>query len=131
ALGAGRMGRGIALAYAMRGHPVAIVDFKQRDEQAFEALRQSVFHELRLTLDQLAELGMFPADEIEGYLGNVSLHALGEASAVLANAQIIFEGVPETPEAKRDALNRLGELANPDALIASTTSTMLASDLAP
>lgn len=131
ALGAGRMGRGIALAYAMRGRPVAIVDFKQRDEQAFETLRQSVFHELRLTLDQLADLGMFPTQEIEGYLANVSLHALHEAPAILAHAQIIFEGVPETPEAKRDALTRLSELASPDALIASTTSTMLASDLAP
>src|SRR5690606_38180353 len=73
----------------------------------------------------------FPTQEIEGYLANVSLHALHEAPAILAHAQIIFEGVPETPEAKRDALTRLSELASPDALIASTTSTMLASDLAP
>ncbi|WP_397474542.1 3-hydroxybutyryl-CoA dehydrogenase [Pusillimonas sp.] len=131
ALGAGRMGRGIALAYAMRGHAVAIVDFKPRDEQAFEELRQSVFRELRLTLAQLADLRMFSASQIDGYLNKISLHALEEAPAVLAKAQIIFEGVPETLEAKQDALGRLSELASPQALIASTTSTMLASDLAP
>ncbi len=131
ALGAGRMGRGIALAYAMRGHRVAIVDFKPRDQEAFQALHESVFHELRLTLQQLAELDLFPAEEIESHLKNVSLHPLDEAPAILAGAEIIFEGVPETPDAKRDALTRLGELANPQALIASTTSTMLASDLAP
>lgn len=131
ALGAGRMGRGIALAYAMRGHPVSIVDFKPRDEQAFEELKESVFHELRLTLVQLADLRLFAAAEIEPYLKNISLHSLAEAPAVLAHAQIIFEGVPETLDAKRDALQRLGELAGPQAIIASTTSTMLASDLAP
>src|SRR5690606_18057417 len=64
-------------------------------------------------------------------LGLISVHGVGEAPQVLGAAEIIFEGVPETPEAKRDALTRLGELANPHALIASTTSTMLASDLAP
>src|SRR5690606_26824454 len=104
ALGAGRMGRGIALAYAIRGHKVAIVDFKQREPQAFQALQQSVFHELRLTLEQLADLGLFAAGQVEGHLQDVALHALGEAPAVLAGAEIIVEGVPETPEAKRDAL---------------------------
>src|SRR5690606_1946396 len=64
-------------------------------------------------------------------LGLISVHGVGEAPQVLGAAEIIFEGVPETLEAKRDALGRAGELANPKALIASTTSTMLASDLAP
>jgi len=131
ALGAGRMGRGIAMAYALRGHAVAIVDFKARDAQAFEALRQSAVHELRLTLQQLADLGSVSADQIDSCLGLISVHPLGEAAQVLGVAEIIFEGVPETLDAKRDALGRLGELANPKALIASTTSTMLASDLAP
>src|SRR5690606_37342055 len=87
--------------------------------------------ELRLTLEQLAELDLFPAEETESHLKNISLHPLDEAPALQAGADIIFEGVPETPEAKRDALTRLGGVANPQALIASTTSTMLASDLAP
>lgn len=131
ALGAGRMGRGIALAYALRGHTVAIVDFKPRDAQAFDELQQSAMHELRLTLQQLADLGLVSADQIEPCLRLISVHPLGEAAQVLGAAQIIFEGVPETLEAKKDALGRLGQLAQPQALIASTTSTMLASDLAP
>ncbi|EJC60991.1 RNA polymerase sigma factor RpoD [Alcaligenes faecalis subsp. faecalis NCIB 8687] len=49
---------------------------------------------------------------------------------MLGQADLIYEGVPETREAKADALGRIGELARPEALIASTTSTMLASDLA-
>ncbi|WP_301117928.1 3-hydroxybutyryl-CoA dehydrogenase [Pusillimonas sp. (ex Stolz et al. 2005)] len=131
ALGAGRMGRGIAMAYALRGHAVAIVDFKPRDAAAFAELQQSAMHELRLTLQQLSELGSVPANQIDHCLGLISVHGVGEAPQVLGAAEIIFEGVPETLEAKRDALGRAGELANPKALIASTTSTMLASDLAP
>lgn len=131
ALGAGRMGRGIALAYAIRGQSAAIVDFKPRDAQAFQALNESVAHELRLTCRQLAELGLFPVDEVEGYLRNVSMYSLDQAEPVLASATLVFEGVPETLQAKRDALQRLSELTGPDTLIASTTSTMLASDLAP
>ncbi len=31
-LGAGRMGRGIAIVFAYAGHNVALVDFKERDD---------------------------------------------------------------------------------------------------
>ena len=37
-LGAGRMGRGIAVVFAYAGHNVALVDFKPRDEAAFHKL---------------------------------------------------------------------------------------------
>ena len=37
-LGAGRMGRGIAVVFAYAGHQVALVDFKPRDAAAFEKL---------------------------------------------------------------------------------------------
>ena len=36
-LGAGRMGRGIAVVFAYAGHRVALVDFKPRDPAAFAA----------------------------------------------------------------------------------------------
>ncbi len=37
-LGAGRMGRGIAVVFAFAGHQVVVVDFKEREASAFEAL---------------------------------------------------------------------------------------------
>lgn len=130
AIGAGRMGRGIALAYAIRGLSAAIVDFKPREPAQYETLRQSINDELAMTLRQLAELGMFGPEQVDACLARISVHALDEADAVLADAQIVFEGVPETLEAKRDALGRIGAAVADDAIIASTTSTMLASDLA-
>ncbi|KAA1287079.1 3-hydroxybutyryl-CoA dehydrogenase [Alcaligenes faecalis] len=131
AVGAGRMGRGIALAYALRGQAVTLLDFKPRQPADSARLEAEIRQELRATLEQLADLGMFAAEQIDGYLACISVAPLSEAAHVLGLADLIYEGVPETREAKTDALGRIGELAQPDALIASTTSTMLASDLAP
>ena len=131
ALGAGRMGRGIALAYALRGQAVTVIDFKQRDAQAWEKLQADAREELSLTLRQLEGLGALPAEEVEACLNRIQLCPLAEAEAALAAASLVYEAVPETLDAKRDALGRLSQLVAKDALIASTTSTMLASDLAP
>ncbi len=131
AVGAGRMGRGIALAYALRGHAVTLLDFKPRGAQDSARLEADIRRELRATLEQLAELGLFPAEQADSHLARIALACLDEAAGVLAGADLVYEGVPETLEAKRDALGRIARHARPDALIASTTSTMLASDLAP
>ncbi|MGE8588716.1 MAG: 3-hydroxybutyryl-CoA dehydrogenase [Alcaligenes sp.] len=131
AVGAGRMGRGIALAYALRGHAVTLLDFKPRGAQDSARLEADIRRELRATLEQLAELGLFPDEQADSHLARIALARLDEAAGVLAGADLVYEGVPETLEAKRDALGRIARHARPDALIASTTSTMLASDLAP
>lgn len=131
ALGAGRMGRGIALAYALRGRAVTIIDFKPRDEQAWAKLRDDAQEELGLTLRQMADLGALPADDVQACLDLIHLCPLADAAAALSGVQLVYEAVPETLAAKRDALGRLSQLVAPACLIASTTSTMLASELAP
>ena len=57
------------------------------------------------------------------------LCALDASPAALAAADVIFEGVPETLPAKQEALALLSRLARPDAIIASTTSTIMADEL--
>ena len=52
-----------------------------------------------------------------------------EAQAALASAAVIFEGVPEVLDLKREALARASKLAGPTPIIASTTSTILVDDL--
>lgn len=130
AIGAGRMGRGIAVAYAVRGQSVVIVDFKPRSAEQFQALQNDIDQELNTTLQQLADLGMFSADQAAQHRVRISVVSLDQAAQALAGARIIYEGVPETLDAKRDALGRICQAAPADAIIASTTSTMLASDLA-
>jgi 3-hydroxybutyryl-CoA dehydrogenase len=66
----------------------------------------------------------------QAILGRIRVLPLEAAAEALAVADVVFEGVTETPEAKRDALSRACALARPQAIIASTTSSMLADALA-
>ncbi|MGX9392141.1 3-hydroxybutyryl-CoA dehydrogenase [Nitrobacteraceae bacterium UC4446_H13] len=129
ALGAGRMGRGIAIAFAFAGHAVALVDFKPRDKAAFNKLANDAITDIRTTLDMLSRVGMLSADDVAPILSRVRVVAEADAAPALRDAAIIFEGVPEVVDLKREALARASELAGPEPIIASTTSTILVDDL--
>lgn len=128
-LGAGRMGRGIAVCFAYAGHEVVILDFKPRERDAFIAIAKSALTEVRTTLTTLANLGLFDATDVTAIMSRVSVVPQSDAAAALAEADIVFEGVPEVVETKRDALARASALMRPDAILASTTSTILVDDL--
>lgn len=127
ALGAGRMGRGIAHAFAYSGHDVTIVDFKHRADP--DALLGEARAEIAENLQFLASLGAMELAQVPKVLDRIHLAPFAEAETVLAAAEYIFEGVTETMDAKADALGRASALA-PDAVLASTTSTMLSTELA-
>ncbi|MCC6776443.1 MAG: 3-hydroxybutyryl-CoA dehydrogenase [Hyphomicrobiales bacterium] len=129
-LGAGRMGRGIALVFAYAGHEVALVDFKPRPSEAFEQLAATAHAEIRGTLASLARFELFDENALDTIMRRVSIVPEAQAATVLPGAAAIFEGVPEVLEAKREALARASALAGPAPIIASTTSTILADDLA-
>ena len=129
-LGAGRMGRGIAVVFAYAGHNVTLVDFKPRDAAAFEKLSHEAQGEVRNIFATLAGFGLFDPTAVETLMKRVSVVAEGEAQTALSSAGIIFEGVPEVLDLKREALARASRLAGREAIIASTTSTILVDDLA-
>jgi 3-hydroxybutyryl-CoA dehydrogenase len=124
------MGRGIAVVFAYAGHPVTIVDFKPRAPAAFAELAVQARDEVRGTLANLAGCGLFDAIEVDRIAARVTVVPQGEAEPALAAAAVVFEGVPEVLEHKRDALARASALAGPQPIIASTTSTILVDDLA-
>ena len=128
-LGAGRMGRGIAVAFAYAGHDVAIVDFKPRDADAFEALRAEALGEISKTFASMARFGLLTDADIATLMARVSIVAEADAAAALRQSAVIFEGVPELLDLKRDALAKASQLAGPAPIIASTTSTILVDDL--
>src|SRR5690625_622797 len=125
------MGRGIALAYALSGVSVSLLDAKQRNSKESVRLEAEVSEELRTTLNQLVELRTLTTAQADLSMARISLFRQNQALDVMSCANIVYEAVPETLDAKRDALEYAGNHASPDAVIASTTSTMLASDLAP
>ncbi len=130
ALGAGRMGRGIAHAFAYAGHEVWLIDAKARAADAAHALHADARREIDASLAALAGLGVFDAALIPAMLARVHFAARADAPAVLARTDVLFEGVPEVLDAKRDAFAFACAHLRPDALIASTTSTMLSTELA-
>lgn len=130
AVGAGRMGRGIGLAFALAGQPCAIIDVKRRDDKAFRALAADATQELRDCLQTLARLCIIDADAVDDILQRIHIVGRENAPATLSGLQLVFEGVPETLEAKREALAYACSCLGDDAIIASTSSTMLSSELA-
>lgn len=131
-LGAGRMGRGIATVFAYAGHQVDMIDFKERPAADFDVLVGKAMTEVRETLALLGELGLFDGAGIADKLASrVRVVSRADAAAALKDADVIFEGFPEIVEVKRAALQEVSAMVSPDAIIASTTSTILVDDLSP
>ena len=128
-LGAGRMGRGIAVVFSYAGHRVKLVDFKARSADDFRKLEAEALAEIRDVLVNLATFGMFDPAKVGTILDRVSVVPESEAQAAFSSAAIIFEGVPEVLDLKREALARASQLAGPKPIIASTTSTILVDDI--
>jgi 3-hydroxybutyryl-CoA dehydrogenase len=129
ALGAGRMGRGIAIAFAFAGHGVALIDFKPREAAAFGKLAADALRDIETTLAMLARVGLLTVDDVAPVLARVRVVPEADAARGLRDSAIIFEVVPEVVDLKRDALARASRVAGPTPIIASTTSTILVDDL--
>src|SRR5215207_6028685 len=93
-LGAGRMGRGIAVVFAYAGHDVAVVDFKPREQAEFERLAGEVSGEIRATLQNLARFGLFDEAAVDTIAARVAVVPQAAAARALSTAAVIFEGVP-------------------------------------
>ena len=129
-VGAGRMGRGIAQVFAYAGHQVRLLDTKPRPSADAAALLDAAKAEVAQNLSFLAELGKLDEAGIGEILARITGLAGEEAKAALSEADVIFEAVPEVMAAKQAALALIGARARPDAIVASTTSTMAVDSLA-
>ncbi|MBX2824706.1 MAG: 3-hydroxybutyryl-CoA dehydrogenase [Gammaproteobacteria bacterium] len=132
AVGMGRMGRGIALTFAYAGLPVVLVDLKERPWGAFETLRADAQKEIRQTLSMLAGFGLLENAAIDTVMARIRYSSLDVAAAAgggLADADVVFEGVPETLDAKESALKLISGIVAESAIVTSTTSTILSTEL--
>jgi 3-hydroxybutyryl-CoA dehydrogenase len=128
-LGAGRMGRGIAVAFAYAGHAVTMIDVKARSQEQFAILEAEALGEIRKTLTSLARFGLLAEQDAEPVVARVSVVPTQDMAAALAGAGVVFEGVPEVVELKREVLAAASRCVGPDIVIASTTSTILVDDI--
>ena len=129
-VGGGRMGRGIALNFAFAGCKALIVDLKERSPQQRQEFIDSALTELRADLEFLAEVELIAANKIDGILELVTFEHRETPDSALDTCDVIFEGVPEVLDAKREAFSYVCERVPESTLIASTTSTILVNELA-
>jgi 3-hydroxybutyryl-CoA dehydrogenase len=130
AVGAGRMGRGIAIAFAYAGHRVSLIDLRKRTDEAWQRLRSEAEAEIEASLAGLAQLGAIDATQIRLIAERVNLVDAAQAAQALAAAELVFEGVPETMEAKHEAFEQINRHCRDDAILTSTTSSILVTQLA-
>lgn len=129
AVGMGRMGRGIAISFALSGYNVELIDLKKRSKKQFIQLSDETNTEILDSISLLEKFNVLTQREAKKIINRISLHDFQESKDILRNSNIIFEGVPETIEAKKQALKFVSENSPSDAIIASTTSTILSNDL--
>lgn len=129
-LGTGRMGRGIALAFALKSHPVVLLDVKERSELEQEKAHKLAFEEMAANLTALERAGGMAAAEAHRVLSRVRFATLRDAATALADAAAVFECVPEVMEAKRRAFAGIAPVVPSQTILASTTSSFLSTDVA-
>jgi 3-hydroxybutyryl-CoA dehydrogenase len=129
-VGAGRMGEGIALAFAQAGVHVSLIDLKARQAQAQASYFEAVRVRLATEAQSLVALELIDAQQAERLLSRVQLLTLEAGGQALQGCRLVFEAVPEVLEAKREAFAWIDRHVAVDTIIASTTSTFLVTELA-
>src|SRR3977135_701575 len=112
-VGAGRRGRGIAVAFAYAGHAVTMIDVKARSAEQFATLEAEALGEIRKTLASLARVGLLNQHDADTITARVSV-VPAKDNAALADAAIVFEGVPEVVGLKRAVLAAASKLVGPE-----------------
>jgi 3-hydroxybutyryl-CoA dehydrogenase len=101
-----------------------------RSEEAWQKLRAEARAEIEASLAGLAQLGVIDAAQVPAIAERVELVPAADAPRALAGAELIFEGVPETLDAKREAFEQLNHHCRDDAILTSTTSSILVTQIA-
>src|ERR1051326_5255032 len=115
-IGAGLIGRAWAMVFARAGWDVALHD-------GVAGVAEAGLAALGEGLRALAEHGL--ADDPAGATARV--RAAPNIAAALGGASLVRENVPERVEAKRAIFAELDRQASPDAILASSTSAIVAS----
>ncbi|CPU65005.1 Putative dehydrogenase (3-hydroxybutyryl-CoA dehydrogenase FadB?) [Mycobacteroides abscessus] len=115
-LGAGTLGRRIALTFATRGGVVHLYDVSEESLQSAKAFLDQRIPELVKTR---SALGAQPA----------TIEYFTDLPSAVKDAWYVVESVPEVQTLKIDLLGQLDEIAAPDAIIGTNSSSFMSSEL--
>jgi len=120
-LGPGRIGRQIALAFAVGGCRVRLVDLKTRTAAETRAVFDDARREIARDLTLMAEEAVIARAEVDATLARISDHAGLDG---LRGVGFVQEALPELIDLKRETFGRLGAAIDDDAIIACGSSTI-------
>ncbi|MEF8852415.1 MAG: 3-hydroxyacyl-CoA dehydrogenase NAD-binding domain-containing protein [Haloarculaceae archaeon] len=119
-VGAGRMGHGIALVYALAGHDVALFD-------SDEAVLASAPRRVDDALETMVRAGDVDRAAADAALSN--LWTESDLAGAVAGADVVTEAVAEDISVKRSVFADLDAHAPADALLATNTSGLSIADI--
>lgn len=129
-LGAGRMGKAIAIAFAYAGLKVALIDARQRTEAEFDQYQAQIQADLKQELELLENIQFIQSEQTTFILEQIEILSKVGSIPTLANCDLVLEGVPEVRQAKQEIFAWLDQYIAPACIVASTTSTFLVTDIA-
>ena len=120
-VGAGTMGHGIAISFALWGYPVTMRDLNE------EILEQSQA-QIRSSLDAFVEEEVIPRRQAQQTLARIQTTT--DLAALTADVDFVCEAIVERAKEKRELFNKLDELCPPHTILATNTSHFVLSDFA-
>ncbi|WP_457100012.1 3-hydroxyacyl-CoA dehydrogenase family protein [Microbacterium sp. P5_E9] len=118
-IGGGRMGAGIAHAFALAGASVVVIE---RDADAAAAASARVLESLHRSVQR--------GGTTRDLAGLTAAIETGADAAALAGCGLVIEAVPEDRALKADALGRAERVLGADSVLATNTSSISIDDLA-
>ena len=120
-VGAGRIGRQIALAFALGGSRVRLRDVKDRSGAEAEAVLADARREIERDVTLMAEEAVVKPAEAADALARLET---GVGLDGLGDCDFVQEALPELLDVKRSAFARLKGRIRDDAIVASASSTI-------
>jgi 3-hydroxybutyryl-CoA dehydrogenase len=120
-VGAGRIGRQIALAFALGGCRVKLRDVKARPRAEADAVLADARREIERDLGLMVDEAVIKPTDVADTLARVET---GIGLDGLTDCDFVQEALPELLDVKREAFARLKDRVRDDAIVASTSSTI-------
>ncbi len=115
-IGAGPIGGGWTAHYLARGYNVTTYLHHAAEIDGLHQLLETAW-------SSLTEMGLAPGASLDNFNWTTDLHE------AVTNAEFIQESIPEVLALKQDLYQKLGELVDPDVIIASSTSGLSMTDI--
>ena len=119
-IGAGTMGHGIAMVFAMHGCRVSLYE-------SFDAVRETVLDKIRDEMQFMVDEDYIPAAKIDETLANITVFA--DLAPAVKDADYVIEAIPERMDLKQELFANLDRLCPAHTVFATNTSSLKLSEM--